>query len=40
MQGKPEVIEEVRRILLLHAAQLQANGDACRPGATPAEPAS
>ena len=34
VQGNPQAIEEVRRILMLHAAQLDAAGDACRPGGT------
>jgi pimeloyl-ACP methyl ester carboxylesterase len=38
MQAKPEVIEEVRRILLLHAARLEATHDSCRPGAVSGEP--
>jgi pimeloyl-ACP methyl ester carboxylesterase len=36
VQGNPRAIEEVRRILLLHAAQLDAAGDACHPGGRPA----
>ncbi len=35
VQGNPHAIEEVRRILMLHAAQLDAAGDACRPGGIP-----
>jgi pimeloyl-ACP methyl ester carboxylesterase len=33
VQGNPRAIEEVRRILLLHDAELRRAGDACRPGA-------
>jgi pimeloyl-ACP methyl ester carboxylesterase len=38
VQGNPEAIEEVRRILLLHDAELRRAGDACIPGAAPAPP--
>ena len=32
VQGNPQAIEEVRRILLLHDAELRATDDACQPG--------
>ena len=31
VQGHPRAIEEVRRILALHEAELRRTGDACRP---------
>src|SRR5262245_48974943 len=32
VQGNPQAIEEVRRILLLHDAELRATDNACQPG--------